>query len=203
MASSGYMAAYYNVYQPRSVPVPPPPDIQPIIDKTAAYVAKNGPSFEKTVLEKHVGDPRFDFLSPWSRYHGYYQAKVQEDRQRLTHGVHGNGANTDERKPAEEKIAAANLQRLSHGAVRFTIAPKPVRTVQPGVDLGGEEEEEGGEGVPEAKRPRTEQEENGEDKMDGKIQVGTTPTCSCHQSIHGRLVMLFEDVFKSDLFHPC
>lgn len=174
VASSGYMAAaYYGLYHSHSVPTPPPPDMQPIIDKTAAYVAKNGPSFEKTVLEKHVGDPRFDFLSPWSRYHSYYQAKVQEGRQRLSQGVPEVGGNTnDGGKPAEEKTASANLQRLSHGAVRFTIAPKPVRTVQPGVDLGEEEEEEE-EDIPEAKRPRTEQEENGGDKMDCKIQVCT------------------------------
>ncbi|CAL1279987.1 unnamed protein product [Larinioides sclopetarius] len=50
--------------------VPPPPDIQPIIDKMAEYVAKNGEDFETIVKSKK--DKRFDFLHPWHEYHNYY-----------------------------------------------------------------------------------------------------------------------------------
>lgn len=36
--------------------VPPPPDIQPVIDKLAEYVARNGLKFEASVRAKN--DPR-------------------------------------------------------------------------------------------------------------------------------------------------
>lgn len=36
--------------------IPPPPDIQPVIDKLAEYVARNGVKFESSVRSKN--DPR-------------------------------------------------------------------------------------------------------------------------------------------------
>lgn len=36
--------------------IPPPPDIQPVIDKLAEYVARNGLKFEASVRAKN--DPR-------------------------------------------------------------------------------------------------------------------------------------------------
>lgn len=36
--------------------IPPPPDIQPVIDKLAEYVARNGVKFEASVRAKN--DPR-------------------------------------------------------------------------------------------------------------------------------------------------
>ncbi|KAG1714279.1 Splicing factor, suppressor of white-apricot [Nymphon striatum] len=56
-------------------PVIPPEDMQLIIDKMAAYVAKNGVSFEKTVLGK--GDSRFDFLKSSHKYNSYYTQRCK------------------------------------------------------------------------------------------------------------------------------
>ncbi|KAF8774591.1 Protein suppressor of white apricot like protein [Argiope bruennichi] len=58
--------------EPSFVPqiIPPPPDIQPIIDKMAEYVGKNGEDFETIVKSKN--DKRFDFLHSWHEYHNYY-----------------------------------------------------------------------------------------------------------------------------------
>ncbi|CAG2251317.1 unnamed protein product [Mytilus edulis] len=53
--------------------IPPPPDIQPIIDRMAMYVAKNGVEFEIVVRSKN--DPRFEFLQPWHSYFRYYNSK--------------------------------------------------------------------------------------------------------------------------------
>ncbi|XP_018099661.1 splicing factor, suppressor of white-apricot homolog isoform X2 [Xenopus laevis] len=53
--------------------IPPPPDIQPVIDKLAQYVARNGIKFETSVRAKN--DPRFDFLQPWHQYNPYYEFK--------------------------------------------------------------------------------------------------------------------------------
>ncbi|XP_055693499.1 protein suppressor of white apricot isoform X2 [Lutzomyia longipalpis] len=55
--------------------LPVPPDgLQHIIDKTAAYVAKNGKDFEDILRTKQ--DPRFSFLDESSEYHRYYIYKV-------------------------------------------------------------------------------------------------------------------------------
>ncbi|XP_063820724.1 splicing factor, suppressor of white-apricot homolog isoform X2 [Pseudophryne corroboree] len=53
--------------------IPPPPDIQPVIDKLAQYVARNGIKFETSVQAKN--DTRFDFLQPWHQYNPYYEFK--------------------------------------------------------------------------------------------------------------------------------
>ncbi|XP_069817110.1 splicing factor, suppressor of white-apricot homolog isoform X2 [Dendropsophus ebraccatus] len=53
--------------------IPPPPDIQPVIDKLAQYVARNGLKFETSVRAKN--DSRFDFLQPWHQYNPYYEFK--------------------------------------------------------------------------------------------------------------------------------
>ncbi|XP_033102184.1 splicing factor, suppressor of white-apricot homolog [Anneissia japonica] len=53
--------------------IPPTPDIQPIIDKMAKYVAKNGEEFEATVRAKNDG--RFEFLLPWHSFFTYYKYK--------------------------------------------------------------------------------------------------------------------------------
>ncbi|XP_041379722.1 uncharacterized protein LOC121392681 [Gigantopelta aegis] len=77
------MSAYYHasqIYQ--SGPPPPPPDIQPIVDKTADYVAKNGDSFQNTIVKHHLDDRRFDFLHPWNQYNAYYKAKVLDCREK-------------------------------------------------------------------------------------------------------------------------
>ncbi|KAJ6634763.1 Protein suppressor of white apricot [Pseudolycoriella hygida] len=52
----------------------PHPDLQNIIDKTAAYVLKNGREFENILRTKN--DARFSFLSPTDEYHRYYIYKV-------------------------------------------------------------------------------------------------------------------------------
>ena len=49
---------------------PPPPDIQPIIDRMAMYVAKNGQEFEMVVKSRN--DTRFQFLNENHAYFPYY-----------------------------------------------------------------------------------------------------------------------------------
>ncbi|CDW55473.1 splicing factor, arginine:serine rich 8 [Trichuris trichiura] len=57
------------------VVVPPPPDLQPTIDRLAEYVARNGREFENIVRTKR--DPRFSFIMFDNPYYSYYKAKVQ------------------------------------------------------------------------------------------------------------------------------
>lgn len=60
-------------------PVPPgilcpPSELRTIIDKTAAYVLKNGKDFEDILRSKN--DERFTFLQYTNQYHKYYTYKV-------------------------------------------------------------------------------------------------------------------------------
>ncbi|XP_061783089.1 splicing factor, suppressor of white-apricot homolog isoform X1 [Nerophis lumbriciformis] len=66
--------------------IPPPLDIQAVIDKLAEYVVRNGLKFESSVRAKN--DPRFDFLQPWNQYNSYYEYKknyfMQKEGKSLT-----------------------------------------------------------------------------------------------------------------------
>lgn len=58
-----------------------PPDIQVTIDKTALYVAKNGPEFEEKLKVKQ--SETFKFLNADSEYHAYYKMKVKQNQATL------------------------------------------------------------------------------------------------------------------------
>lgn len=58
----------------------PPPDIRNIVDKTAQFVAKNGPEFEKRIIANNTGNAKFNFLIPSDPYHAYYQHRLSEFR---------------------------------------------------------------------------------------------------------------------------
>lgn len=58
----------------------PPPDIRNIVDKTSQFVAKNGPEFERRIIQSNAGNPKFNFLNPSDPYHAYYQHRLSEFR---------------------------------------------------------------------------------------------------------------------------
>ena len=51
----------------------PPPDVQPVIDKMASYVAKNGRSFEDVVRSRPGASQKFSFLTPGDRCYFLYE----------------------------------------------------------------------------------------------------------------------------------
>nr|KYP75357.1 putative splicing factor 3 subunit 1 [Cajanus cajan] len=55
----------------------PPPDIRTIVDKTAQFVAKNGPEFEKRIIANNTGNVKFNFLNSSDPYHAYYQHRLE------------------------------------------------------------------------------------------------------------------------------
>ncbi|XP_045453913.1 protein suppressor of white apricot [Melitaea cinxia] len=69
----------------------PPDDVKVVIDKMAAYVARNGDEFEDIVRSKN--DPRFTFLEPNDIYHPFYKKLMQEKR-----GVDINGKDNQNQK---------------------------------------------------------------------------------------------------------
>ncbi|KAL8045144.1 hypothetical protein ABFS82_08G093600 [Erythranthe guttata] len=54
----------------------PPPEIRMIVDKTARYVAKNGPGFEQRIIASCQGNPNFSFLHSNHPYHAYYKHRL-------------------------------------------------------------------------------------------------------------------------------
>lgn len=56
----------------------PPPEVRNIVDKTASFVARNGPEFEARIRQNELGNPKFNFLNQGDPYHAYYQHKVQD-----------------------------------------------------------------------------------------------------------------------------
>uniref|UniRef100_A0A8D9DQP7 Splicing factor 3A subunit 1 n=1 Tax=Cacopsylla melanoneura TaxID=428564 RepID=A0A8D9DQP7_9HEMI len=59
----------------------PPPEVRNIVDKTAYFVARNGPEFESKICQNEIGNPKFNFLNPGDPYHAYYQHRVRDIRE--------------------------------------------------------------------------------------------------------------------------
>ena len=64
----------------------PPPEVRNIVDKTASFVARNGPEFEQRIKQNEVNNPKFNFLSPGDPYHAYYQHRVVAIRDGMDEG---------------------------------------------------------------------------------------------------------------------
>lgn len=58
----------------------PPKDIRAIVEKTAGYVARNGPVFEDRIRDKEQSNSKFSFLSPNDAYAPFYQWRLSEVR---------------------------------------------------------------------------------------------------------------------------
>ncbi|PKK25857.1 splicing factor, suppressor of white-apricot family [Columba livia] len=106
-SDSTVAAMYYSYYMlpdgtytitPVVAIIPPPPDIQPVIDKLAEYVARNGIKFETSVRAKN--DLRFEFLQPWHQYNAYYEFKKQFFLQKESND-NCQGVSSSEDVPAE------------------------------------------------------------------------------------------------------
>ncbi|XP_019853715.1 PREDICTED: splicing factor 3A subunit 1-like [Amphimedon queenslandica] len=56
----------------------PPPEVRNIVDKTADFVARNGPEFEGRIRLNEANNTKFNFLNFGDPYHAYYQHKIKE-----------------------------------------------------------------------------------------------------------------------------
>ncbi|XP_059622143.1 protein suppressor of white apricot isoform X2 [Phlebotomus argentipes] len=117
--------------------LPVPPDgLQHIIDKTAAYVAKNGKDFEDILRTKQ--DPRFSFLDESSEYHRYYIYKV-------TGSIYLPAGKSDNQQP--EKVKKEDVQPKIVTPVCFSIKTKddPPVPMKPALPQEPSSDEEGAE----------------------------------------------------------
>nr|DAD43123.1 TPA_asm: hypothetical protein HUJ06_001353 [Nelumbo nucifera] len=78
----------------------PPPDIRTIVDKTAQFVAKNGPEFEKRIIANNAGNAKFNFLNSSDPYHAYYQHRLSEFRTQIQ-------ASSQQQPPSQPADSAA------------------------------------------------------------------------------------------------
>ncbi|KAL0818469.1 hypothetical protein ABMA28_008927 [Loxostege sticticalis] len=92
----------------------PPEDVQIVIDKMAAYVARNGDEFAEIVRAKN--DPRFTFLEPNNVYHAYYKRLMQQKR-----GVDVNGKAKETKKKTTAPVSFS-IKKLKEPD---PILPKP------------------------------------------------------------------------------
>eukprot|EP00871_Galdieria_phlegrea_P001454 jgi/Galph1/2309/GphlegSOOS_G1011.1 len=119
-----------------------PPDLEKIIDKTATYAAKNGPSFEARVFEMNRNNPKFSFLLESDPLHHYYVQRLTEEKQLFASSVHNEtntsslGAQVSPPQAVGESVAeaapAVSKAKLSE---RKEQAARPVPTEPPPEDV--------------------------------------------------------------------
>lgn len=69
------------VSKPPAGVVLPPKDIRAIVEKTAGYVARNGPVFEDRIRQKEIRNPKFSFLNADDAYNAFYAWRLNEVRE--------------------------------------------------------------------------------------------------------------------------
>lgn len=88
-----------EVSKPPAGVVLPPKDIRAIVEKTAGYVARNGPAFEDRIREKERHNPKFSFLSANDAYYPFYAWRLEEVRE--GRGTAVSAGRVGEAAPAE------------------------------------------------------------------------------------------------------
>ncbi|XP_063430548.1 splicing factor 3A subunit 1-like [Mytilus trossulus] len=94
----------------------PPPEVRNIVDKTASFVARNGPEFESRIRQNEINNPKFNFLQQNDPYHAYYQYKVKEFKE---------GKAQEPAVPKPGQLAAVQKQQAEQARLLLeTIVPK-------------------------------------------------------------------------------
>ena len=109
----------------------PPLDIRVIIEKTATFVAKNGPEFERRIVAHNQGNAKFNFLQPSDPYHAYYQHRITEIAAQppAADGAEGEDGQTLPSEPAD-----GSDEKPDHSAP-FRVAPPTKVLVPPKAEL--------------------------------------------------------------------
>ncbi|CAG9580098.1 unnamed protein product [Danaus chrysippus] len=120
--------------EPQAPPPPvigiiyPPPEVRNIVDKTASFVARNGPEFEARIRQNELGNPKFNFLNSGDPYHAYYQHKVKEIREGKGDAI-GPVPVAPIQRPGLAPATAARQQELLKAAA--PLEPPPPRDPPP------------------------------------------------------------------------
>ncbi|KAJ4922248.1 hypothetical protein JOQ06_019502 [Pogonophryne albipinna] len=95
----------------------PPPEVRNIVDKTASFVARNGPEFEARIRQNEINNPKFNFLNPNDPYHAYYRHKVNEFKE-------GKGQEPSAAVPKVMQQAMLQAQLPQKAVIQETVVPK-------------------------------------------------------------------------------
>ncbi len=116
--------------------IQPPPDIKSIVDKTAGFVAKNGPQFEQRILTNERNTSKFGFLQPTSPYYPYYQRKLFEARQSVGTPQFATPAQPPPVEKKDEKPAATEDKAKSSATMEAkSTVPKKRELKEPEKDI--------------------------------------------------------------------
>ncbi|KAK4319739.1 hypothetical protein Pmani_009394 [Petrolisthes manimaculis] len=102
----------------------PPPEVRNIVDKTANFVARNGPEFEARIRQHEQNNPKFNFLNPGDPYHAYYQHKVNECRTGKTGDKDLSALGGRPIQQTVSQVQQQKQQELLRSAVLEATAPK-------------------------------------------------------------------------------
>ncbi|XP_030370619.1 splicing factor 3A subunit 1 [Scaptodrosophila lebanonensis] len=100
----------------------PPPEVRNIVDKTASFVARNGPEFEARIRQNELGNPKFNFLNGGDPYHAYYRHKVNDFRD--GNGEAGNNVVSGIKQLSVTSAAQQRQQELLKQVVEQQFVPK-------------------------------------------------------------------------------
>ncbi|XP_069789495.1 splicing factor 3A subunit 1 [Narcine bancroftii] len=95
----------------------PPPEVRNIVDKTASFVARNGPEFEARIRQNEINNSKFNFLNPNDPYHAYYRHKVNEFKE-------GKGQEPSAAIPKVMQQQQQLPQKVQAQVIQETIVPK-------------------------------------------------------------------------------
>lgn len=110
----------------------PPPDIRNIVDKTAQFVSKNGPEFEKRIIVNNTGNAKFNFLIPADPYHAYYQHRLSEFRaQNLSSTQQPPSQLADSAQPEAAPPSSAAADENEVAATAAAAKPDPSAQFRP------------------------------------------------------------------------
>ncbi|KPI99472.1 Splicing factor 3A subunit 1 [Papilio xuthus] len=101
----------------------PPPEVRNIVDKTASFVARNGPEFEARIRQNELGNPKFNFLNSGDPYHAYYQHKVKEIREGKGPDPSAPASGPPLQRPGLAPATAARQQELLKAAAPAELPP--------------------------------------------------------------------------------
>ena len=95
------------------------------MDKTAQFVAKNGPEFEQRILGSEKNNQKFNFLLPADPYNAYYRGKIAAFKEEAAGGdAAAVQAKADEAtKAANEATGTVTVAATCAAAPKIIAAP--------------------------------------------------------------------------------
>eukprot|EP00656_Telonema_subtile_P043013 TRINITY_DN4924_c0_g1_i3.p1 TRINITY_DN4924_c0_g1~~TRINITY_DN4924_c0_g1_i3.p1 ORF type:complete len:700 (+),score=145.02 TRINITY_DN4924_c0_g1_i3:189-2288(+) len=105
----------------------PPSEIRNIVDKTATFVARNGPEFENRILTNEGQNQQFAFLTESNPYHAYYKQKVASMKDQMEKSVvlHGSAVRDEVKAPEVMQKKATTVAKEAMAAKKKAVPKDP------------------------------------------------------------------------------